>query len=832
MPPPGTELRAGRSTYLGLFLVTLGTLMLEILLTRIFSVTMWYHFAFLAISVAMFGMTAGAIAVYIRADYFAPDRSKEHLTRSAYWFALATIIGFVTFLCIPFVIDRSLNGLFGLCLIYLSVSVPFFFSGICVSIAMTRFPSQVGRLYATDLAGAAAGCLLFDAALRVVDGVTAVFLVAFVAAVGAAFFALGLDDPRLTRRSRRLGVALAAFIVTHAALVESGRPLVRLTWVKGQWERVGLYEKWNSFSRVKVSGNSSKPEPVFGWGFSPTLPPDVKIAQLMLLIDASAYTVLTRYDSSTAPLDYLKYDIVNTVHHLRGDANVLVIGAGGGRDVLSALTFNQRRVTGVEINNNILAAVNRRFGEFTGHLDRDPRVRFVNDEARSWVARSREKFDIIQVSLIDSWAATAAGAFVLSENSLYTTEAWRLFLRHLTPRGLVTFSRWYFPQNPAETYRLLTLARAALEAEGVRDARRHIVILRNLRNERDEDQPTGVGTILVSRQPFSPEDVDELESLARRMRFDLVLTPRFSRDSTFETLASAAHWQKDARSYVLDIAPPTDDRPFFFHMLRVGSAFHPSTWRSISTDDYNAMNLRAVMTLAFLLIIVVSLTVLCILGPVWTTTRRVMTAGSLPLFIFFTMIGLGFMLVEISQMQRLIVFLGHPTYGLAVVLFSLLLSSGLGSMLTNRIKDDNLPSQGGLLITALLGILVLFGLITPAMVRAFESSVTPVRIGLAVANLFPLGIFMGMCFPLGMRLTAQRAPELSAWFWGINGATSVCASVLAVVISLQAGISATYWLGLAFYAMALSGYVVASRYARAAADQFPKTTPVLSTERS
>src|SRR6185295_11229342 len=175
-------------------------------------------------------------------------------------------------------------------------------------------------------------------------------------------------------------------------------------------------------------------------------------------------------------VSHLKYDVTNVAHYLRPNSRVVVVGTGGGRDVLSALLFNQRQVTGVEINESIIDLVNRRFGDFTGHLDRDPRVQFVNDEARSYIARSPDRYDLIQISLIDTWAATAAGAFVLSENSLYTLEAWQTFLNHLEPNGVLTFSRWYFPL-PGQVYRLTSIATAALMDLGIKQPRDHIIVV-------------------------------------------------------------------------------------------------------------------------------------------------------------------------------------------------------------------------------------------------------------------------------------------------------------------------------------------------------------------
>ena len=263
--------------------------------------------------------------------------------------------------------------------------------------------------------------------------------------------------------------------------------------------------------------------------------------QYQLDIDAAASTVLTDYRGDLKNVDYLRHDLVNFAHHLRPNADVLVVGAGGGRDILSALVFDQKSVTAVEINGNTIAAVNGPFGDFTGHLDRDPRVKFVNDEARSYVGRTESRFDIIQISMIDTWAATSAGAYVLAENSLYTVEAWTNFLSHLTPRGILAVSRWYFRDRPGEVYRMTSLAAAALKELGVPDPRGHILIVRNMgRNAEGGSEPDGVGTMLVSREPLSNSDVPTAERVAGEMGFEVVLTPTASIDPAFEKLASSA----------------------------------------------------------------------------------------------------------------------------------------------------------------------------------------------------------------------------------------------------------------------------------------------------
>lgn len=799
------ELTAKRQTYLGLFMVTLATLMYEILLTRIFSVTMWYHYAFVAISVALFGMSVGAIIVYLFPHIFTPARVKYQLGLSALLFAVSMVVSFLTHLTIPFVgEDWSLVGLYSIVLTYVVISIPFVLSGVCVALALTKFPAQVGKLYAADLAGAALGCVLVIYLLKVTDGPTAVIAIAGLAMLGAIFFITETGRKRLMQVAVLSAVLLALFAGGHTWLVQQQSPWLRLIWVKGELESRPLFEAWNSFSRIRVSGDPNTPEYPFGWGLSRTYVDQKKVRQIHMNIDATAGTVMTGFDGNLESLEHLKYDMVNVAHYLRPDSDVLVVGAGGGRDVLSALAFKQKSVVGVEINENILKIVNQKFGDFTGHLDQYPQVTFVNDEARSYIARLKTKVDIIQISLIDSWAATAAGAFVLSENSLYTLEAWQIFLEHLKPGGILTVSRWYFRDLPAEMYRSIALASAALRQVGVENPRDHIIIIRRMRGE-GAAGPDGIGTMLISKDPFSAQDITAVEEIVAKGGLELVLSPADALDPTFITLTTEPDLTSFFAAFPLDISPSTDNKPFFFHMLRFRDIFNPDIFQGKSN-----FNVKAVSTLGVLLLTVTGLTFLCIIIPLVLTTQKQTLRGSLPFFLFFAGIGLGFMLVEISQMQRLIVFLGHPTYSLSTVLFTLLLSSGLGSFLTQKINGTGLtrPALRNLLL--LLGMLIIFGSLTPYVISYFQAATTPVRILASVAILFPPGLLMGMAFPLGMSLAAKKAAALTPWLWGINGATSVCASVLAVVVAMNWGIATAFWAGFSCYVVAFVAFVWAS----------------------
>jgi hypothetical protein len=799
----------GKNTYAGVFVVALATLMYEILLTRIFSVSMWYHFAFLAVSVAMFGITVGALIVYLLPQYFTRERVHHHLSLSCLLFGLTIVFSFLTHLSIPipFDMDRSIVTFYSLGLNFAVLSIPFVFSGICICLALTKFPRKVNTLYATDLAGAAAGCILLVYSLKITDGPTAVIVVAFLAAAGAVLFTL---RPGSSATLRRIAVVCSLTFVLFAGLntVLASRqlPLLRLLWVKGGFEARPLYEQWNSFSRIAITGDPDARDRPLGTGLSPTFPADRKVRQLSLAIDAAALTLLTHFDGNLASVEHTKYEVSNLGHYIRPGSDVLVIGPGGGGDILAALAFHQKSVLAVEMNKDIIYAVNDTFGDFTGHLDKNPKVRFVADEARSYLARTDKGFDIIQITLIDTWAATAAGAFVLSEHSLYTVEAWDLFLSRLTSRGVLTVSRWYFRENPVEMYRLTSLAVASLKNLGVDNPRRHIAIVRSLKRS-GEGAPEGIGTLLVGRDPFTDEDLATIRKIAEKMKFDLVLSPDFSLDPTFAAIASGSDLNKLAARHRHNIAPPTDDKPFFFHMLRLSDIFD----RELRRQGSQSRNLQAVLVLGLLLVVVGGLTFLCIIVPLVLTTEKACLRGTLAFFVFFAGIGMGFMLVELSQMQRLIIFLGHPTYGLSVVLFSLLLSSGLGSYSTQRVGNPGFTTRATGRLLLLMVVVVLFGLLTPDIIRQFEASATSVRILVATGILFPLGLFMGMPFPLGFRLAAARSDSLTPWLWGINGASSVLASVMAVVIAMELGISTSFWSGAASYAVAVGAFAWACR---------------------
>ena len=783
---------AGSGVYAGLFFTTVATLMYEVLLTRIFSVTMWYHFSFVAISVAMFGMTAGAVFVYLRPERFPLQTLPRSLAVSALGFSSTIVVSFAVHANNPPEFSPSIRGIASVAAFFLVLSLPFFLSGIVVCLVLTRYSRQVGKLYGADLAGAAAGCVLLVAFLKVMDGPSAVLAVGAVAGMGA----LAFSDGRVRTVALVCCLVLAVLAGANTWLAQSQRAWFRIDQSRGRAEFFTLMEKWNSFSRIRVFGDPDAPAKPFGWGLSRRTP-DTRVRFLWLTIDSTAATVLSRWEDEPSTRDYLKFDIVNLAHWLRSEADVLVVGAGGGRDVQSALTFDQKSVTAVEINEEILKALVGPYGDYTGHLDRHPRVDLVNDEARSYAARPGDPFDIIQISLIDTYAATAAGAFVLTENAVYTVEAWTTFLKRLTPEGILTVSRWYWESRPAEVYRLVSLAAASLKEVGISDPRDHIIIVRTLGPTSPHTHPEGVGTMLLGRAPFSDADLDQLETICDRMDFEIVLSPRSAMDPIMEELADGGDPEAVSDRLRLNVVAPTDATPFFFLQMRFGDLLR--TGFRGADDESEQHNVKAVAVLTTLTLVVLLLTILFIIVPLVARAGVRSLYGSTSRLAFFAAIGLGFMLVEVSQMQRLIIFLGHPTYGLLVVLLTLLLSAGLGSFtVTPEITAGGARAR----LYALVGVLTVFGLLTPPAIRAFEGSPTGLRIVVAVAMLAPAGLFMGMAFPVGMGWVASRTPELTPWLWGVNGATSVLATVLSVTIAVFSSITTAFWVGVFCYGVA------------------------------
>lgn len=823
--------------YAGLFMITAAVLMFQIIETRILSVITWYYLSFFVISISMFGLTAGAVWVYLQRDRFTIDSLSQDLTYYSGAFAVGTFLALIIQVNLPITTVDATNPAAAVVaatmwfLLVVAVAIPFFYSGVVVSLALTRSPFPIGRVYGIDLAGAACGCLGVLFLLNVTDGPSALLWVAVTIALAGWLFS-GANIGRGERASDHLAAVfarprvLAPALIALAAFSSATGFGPSLNYIKSRSVHMmppPLFEEWNSFSRV-AQYRRSRHVP-FMTGPSPTMPKDQwVIDQNILNIDGGASTTSYGIHGDIAKAGFLRYDVTNLPYFLPDRKSAAIIGVGGGRDVLSARVFGVPRITGVEINPIILHLLTSepQSAEFTG-INRLPGMSFHVDEARSWFARSTDAFDVIQMSLIDTWAATGAGAYTLSENGLYTVEAWKSFIGHLTQKGVLSVSRWYGPGEINETGRIVSLATAALMELGVQDPARHLYLATS----------GNIATLIVARSPLPPASVRSLDQAARDMKYPVLLSPDRPPASPILAAITASRTRDDllraTSNYRLDLTPPTDDRPFFFNQLPLHNLpiFLSETIPHL-TEGVAGGNLRATMTLAFLIVLsfglVVGTTVFPLRSAISDVGRKLAGGGTA----YFLLIGAGFMCAEIGLLQRMSVFLGHPIYSLSIVLFSMILSAGVGSMVCDRVSLDRLGKLS-LWSAVTGGFLFSLPFWMPDLLAAQESAPLIVRATVSIAIIAPAGFLLGFGFPTGMRLISEVDTRPTPWFWGINGAAGVLASSFAVLFSVAFGISATIFIAaLCYWLLIPAAAVIGADRRRGAGAETPDLATVAS----
>ena len=785
----------------GLFLLCACILVLQIVETRILSVISFYHLAFFAISMAMFGMTAGSLIVYFNQEFFKPERLLANLSWIASGFSVTVVLSTVVLIS-TVLLDPGFGFVLAAVLwlkLIAALVPPYIFAGMGISLALTRSPWPVGLVYGSDLAGAAFGCLGALVLMSTLDGVSAMLMVGALGAAAAFAFARGCNDaesraivlPRWLRMLHRPGVLLVAFALLalgNAAIHPHG---LLLSFAKGKGEdpRIIEHMQWNSYSRIRAEKTAHNAPAM--WGASPTMP-ELEVDQRYMNIDGDAGTAMYRFSGNLQEVDFLKYDVTSLAYYIRSQGRSAVIGVGGGRDLLTAYLFGFRDVTGVELNPIFIRYFTSRFRDFN-HLADLPGVRLEVDEARSWfasVGRDRQ-FDLVQMSMIDTWAATGVGAFSLSENGLYTVQGWRHFMASLAPSGVFTVSRWYAPDNVDETGRLVSLAKATLLDMGVADPAQHLVLA----------SYANLSTLIVGRAPFSAEDLATLRDAANRLGFSILISP--GQPAASEALRQimqapdAAALGALSAKFHLDVSPPTDERPFFFNQLRLTDPVAMLRAMEANSGVIKG-NLGATITLLIIVLLSFVLVVLTIILPALPSARQV-SARLVGLgTAYFLLIGFGFMFVEIGLIQRLSLFLGHPVYGLAVGLFAIILSTGIGSLLSDRWPiSDALSALSWCGLTALY--LALLPVWLPVLVGSFEAYSITVRALVAIVMILPLGLLMGFGFPTGMRLANAINARPTPWFWAINGAAGVLAASIAVAVNIAFSIKVSIWLGACCY---------------------------------
>jgi spermidine synthase len=749
----------------------------EILIARLLSVTTWYSLGYLALSLGLLGMSVGALAVHLWPRGFSPERMSSSLTAALALASLLTCAASAWLVRIPVVleVDHLPQTLLSLLQLSVVIALPFAAGGAALAALLTR-AQRPGLVYGADLAGSALGALLAAPAISLLGAPRALAATALLPALAIFMVSSG--------RGVRLKAALMMLLVLPLVLSPDA---LALRHIKGlPVSKVPpTAEGWNSISHVRAPVFFQGP-PIY-WGELQDAP-QAPVSQAFLKIDGEAGTVSCAFKDLRTDLDYLRYDLTSAVHWLRPSGEVLVIGVGGGRDIATALLYGHPTVTGVDVNPLIVDMLRGPLAEHSP-LARQPGVVLHVEDGRSWLARSPERFKVIVASLVDTWAATGMGAMTLTENSLYTREAWRLFLDRLQPEGIVSFSRWYDPERPLEIARLVALAAAALRDRGVTEPSGHMLLVARGR----------LANILVSPSPLRPEDVEVMRERARSGGVRLLLAPGEPPASPW--LAAVAEARDDARLDALaadsgvDLTATTDDRPFFFLQVPLSAWLSPSRIRELGEGGGGMIrgNVVAVGAVAAAFGIASLLAVVWILPPLWRrkgTMAPLGRAGRLTIPAWFAALGMGFMVFEIATAQRLHLLLGDPTWALALTLAPLTLAAGLGATLSERLD----PTSGRTLLLLpgiAAGVIALWALVPSSVISAVlaRSFMERALICVLVAGL--PGIVLGFLFPLGLRRVLAVAPEAAAWCWGVNGVLSVVGSGAAVFLSVSWGIGAT-----------------------------------------
>jgi spermidine synthase len=784
------ELPTRAGVNLGLACLSAAVLLLEISLTRYFSFRLWYHYAFMIISIAMLGLTGSSIVLAVWRQRFVTVPFELVASRCAFLAGAAIIVALPGLALLnrlwTQVGGTSLAATFGLVAGYwLLLVVPFGFAGAGIGWVIGRNAQAAPRLYAFDLVGASLGCLAAVGLLSRLVPERALGAVAALTAVAGWLFASESGEARRRAAPLVLGLMLASL-----AVILGGDRLLgdRVTAEKGLARTLAGGGRIVA-TRPSISGRvdvAAQPGWHLIWGAS-SLPMSAMPEQLLLFIDGDALTSITARTGDERPLAFLKEMPASLPYAVAAPKRVLIIGAGGGMDVLNALAHGSRDVTGVEINRAVIEMVQGPFAGFSGDLYRDPRVRVVHSDGRNFAQGAKEKYDLIQMTLDDSFAAISSGALTLAEDFLYTTEGFRAYIRALSSDGVLALGR-----TRHEYLSLVAMLDAAASQEGI-DVREHLLLAENPANS------FGL-VVLFQKSPFSPEQVTAAERFLPRAHLQLIYAPYRRESSRSEVMSlldapNRAQFVEEYSAKVRDITPETDEKPFYFRA---------SKWTALLGKHYGGSG-----TLLVILAVALVFVLLGVLMPLYRVGGAALPGNQRSLAFFF-FIGFGFMALEMGLLVRLGLYLGHPARAITVALFGLLISTGLGSAcarswLAGDSDSGFAATNVRRLVSALVAVAVLAMLswrFQPAVIQATIGWSLDARLLVAMLLVAPLGLLLGAPMPLGLAALERRDERLVLWAWGLNGSASVLGSIVTVIAAHAWGFGSAFLIASTCYLLA------------------------------
>ncbi len=751
-----------RRVLAALALVTGCTLAFQVVFTRLLSSVVAYHFSFLAISLALVGTGAGALVVYVRPAWFDRRPLEAMLARWSAIYAVLLIVAPFVFVHLDYSLNNGALSTFALNLAIACVfaAAPALAAGVVVALAIRGYTSSVSRVYAWDLVGAAIGALIVVPLLRF-PAPNVVVGLGIVAALAATLFAWG--EPA-TRRSAVVVVAIGAGTLALAAMTSV---LYLPTGYGAPGSRVA--DRWTPLSRVE------------GYRLANGLPSLVYYDRVFAPVPVVQNGKLPNWKKLLLGPASIGYE-------LTGPGRALVIGGGGGRDIYNALTSHQR-VDVIELNDAIRHVVDVDLGAVSGSPYSRKGVSTTIGDGRAILAERDTKYDQIHIGFTDTLSGSSAQGFALTENNLYTVEAFQEYLDHLKPKGILNVSRLQRLVGD-EAIRATVLTVAALERHGIKDPLRNMVVIRGTDAIGLSKAP--YETILARLEPWTPQELARIRHLAKVRGDGIAFAPGGPYYGAWRDLAHATSWQSFCKSYPLDVCPPTDDKPFFFNMRRLSQIGGSPTGYHYWVDPYDLL----LLTLGIL----VALAAVGLVLPL--RVAKVVKRPPMRELSYFAAIGLGFILLEVVLIQRFVLFLGFPTYALSVVLFALLLFTGLGSAISSRVA----AARRGLVtvLSVSMGLIAVSAFTLQPLLRELIGLPFAVRVGVTILVLAPIGLALGMPMPIGLSQFASRYPDGVAFAWGVNGVASVLASVLGVVIAINFGFSTATLVAAACYGAAIA----------------------------
>ncbi len=777
----------------------------EILLARLFSILLWHHFAYMIISVALLGIGASGTALAFARGPRTSSSFGLGFTGCAVLFAISTVGGFALAQRVPFnplEVIWDVQQQLHLAQIYLLLALPFFASGAAIGLAFMHRGEQIAAIYRADLLGAGAGALSIVALLYVLPPQDCLRVIGGLGFVAAALAALDSG-------AHRSAAALAALALISTAAWPSSWLQLHPSPYKGL--SVAM-----TAPGARVLAQRSSPlglltvveSPVVSFRYAPGLslsatsePP----MQLGAFTDAEALTVITRFTGDKSALDYLDQQTTALPYHLLKTPRTLILGAGGGADVLGALYHDATHIDALELNPNLVELVRGPFSAFAGGLYQREGVTVHIAEARSFVEASEQRWDLIQLALLDSFTAAAAGVQALGESPLYTVEALQTYYEHLAPGGLLAITRWLLAP-PRDAIKLLATAAVALEQKEVSSPGDQLAMIHNW----------NTATLLIKNGRFDAAEIAAIRAFTEARSFDLAWYPgmpeaeanRFNQAAEPYLHRAAVALLGPARERFLNdykfyITPATDDRPYFFRSFKW--ALLPELLAQRAQGGLSQVDAGYLVVLATLLQSAIASLVLILLPLVALRAKhRHRQAGATArwqIMLYFSALGFGFIFIEISFIQRFTLFLGHPLAAIAVVLAAFLVFAGLGSGVAAPLASR----RRAVIVVAVAGIITFAGIYLiglPVLLPTLVSLPAPLKTAITLVLIAPLGFAMGLPFPLGLERVSADAPDLVPWAWGINGCASVVGAVLASILAMHIGFTLVVCIALGLYAIA------------------------------